>query len=149
MKNNTFLLIANASKACLYSLAKARILQDDANQSHLILLSKFEHNESRKKGRELLTDKPKGKFGNGAFGEEQNTKQQGAKHFALNLAHRLDSARKEHQDCQFIIAAPPAFLGFLREHITKSMGKKITKMIEKDYTSHDENQLIADLQRNL
>jgi protein required for attachment to host cells len=149
MKNNTFLLIANASKARLYSLARARVLQEDANKNHLTLENEFEHQESRKKGKDLITDNPKGKFGHGAFGEEKNSKLHEAEHFAINLAQNLDSARKKHQEHEFIIAAPPAFLGLLKEHITKPTGKKISKMIIKDFTSHNENQLVADLQENL
>ncbi len=145
---NTLLLVANASRARLFELSKARIFQNTKGNHLLTLQNEFEHHTSRKKGRDLLTDSPYGKFGSGAFGEDKDVKHHEAEQFAIILAHKLDDCRKKDQERDFIIAAPPAFLGLLKDHLTNLIEKKAI-YIQKDYTLHNEKELVDDLKDNL
>lgn len=147
MERHTWLLVANASKARVYSLCKAHFLQS-ANQKDLQLEEECEHGESRMKAVDLISDKL-GKFGHGAFVEATNPKEHEAERFAVELAGKLDAARKENQYQELIIAAPPAFLGLLKKHLTNDSSKKIFMTIEKDYTSHDDRALASALADHL
>jgi protein required for attachment to host cells len=148
MEKQTWLLVANASKARVYSLCKARLLQESSNGKDLTLKEACEHDESRRKGLELITDKL-GHFGHGSFVEASNPKQHEAERFAIELNEKLDSARRENQYRELIIAAPPAFLGMLKKHMTEDLSKRIFKTIEKDYTAHDEKALVTALTEHL
>ncbi len=147
MERNTWLLIANASKARVYSLCKAHFIQS-ANQKDLQLEESCEHIESRMKGEDLISDKD-GKFGHGSFVEATNPREHEAELFAIELAKKLDVARKDNQFHELIIAAPPAFLGLIKKHLTNDSMKKIFKTIEKDYTAHDDRDLASALSDHL
>jgi len=147
MEKSTWLLVANASKARLYSLCKARLLQS-ANSKDLTLEQECKHDESRKKGMDLITDKL-GSHGHGTFVEATDPKHHEAERFAIELNEKLDVARKEHQYRELIIAAPPAFLGILKKHMPHDINKLIFKTIEKDYTFHDERALVSALENYL
>lgn len=143
MKNNTWLLIANSSTARIFSLCKSRFLQTQKCQD-LNLEERCEHADSRKKGSELISDRPGG-FGNGSFSEGKPPKEQEKEIFAKNLVKKLETARNADPERDFIIAASPAFLGMLKKNLTPSMEKKVSMMIEKDYTSRQHHELASAL----
>lgn len=147
MERNTWLLVANASKARVYRFCKAHFLQS-VDQKDLELKEECEHANSRKKAVELITDNP-GKFGHGSFVEASDPKEHEAERFAIELAEKLETGRKENQYRELIIAAPPAFLGLLKKHLTNDSSKKIFKTIEKDYTAHDDKALATALADHL
>jgi len=146
MENNTWVLIANASQARIYSLCKVLFLQT-GNHKTLTLEKECEHLESRKKGKDLLADKPSRLKHNTV--QVPNPKEHEAERFAIELAGALDHARKDNQYRELIIMAPPTFLGLLKKHLTGDMHKKVSLMIEKDYTTHNEKQLVTDLESHL
>ncbi|MBX3708819.1 MAG: host attachment protein [Gammaproteobacteria bacterium] len=131
----TWLLIADASKARLFSMHKARFLRDQ-HPKNLELISCFTHEKSRMKGSELTTDKS-GEFGVGTFVEATSPKTREAEEFALELLEHLESARKSNHYRDLIIVAPPAFMGMLHKHMPHQMHKIVSQNIEKDYTLHE------------
>lgn len=141
--SKTWLLIADASKARIYSLYKARIFQEQ-HPKHLELVGEYSHIESRKKDRDLTTDKL-GEFGNGTFVEATHPKIHEAEQFALELLKYLEAGRKEGIYRDLIIVAPPAFMGMLQKHMHNEIHKLVSQRIEKDYTRHNEQELMQNL----
>lgn len=135
----TWILIADASKARLFAVHKARLFQDD-NTNNLQLISEFTHNDSRKKGSDLVSDKM-GEFGSGSFAATTSPKAHEAEQFAQELVTHLDTGRKENSFRDFILVAPPAFMGLLHKHMHQETKKLLSQSIEKDYT-HDEGRVL-------
>lgn len=136
----TWLLIADASKARLFSLHKARIFQD-GNPKNMELIGEFTHPESRKKTMDLVTDKM-GEFGSGTFAENTPPKVHEAEVFAAELLAHLNSGHQENSFRDLIIIAPPAFMGILNKHMSHQMKKINCQKIEKDYTQHTGKELL-------
>jgi protein required for attachment to host cells len=144
MSNNlTWLLVADASKARLYSIHKARVFQQQ-NPDELALVAEYVHADSRKKGVELATDKM-GEFGSGTFVENTSPKWHAAEQFAHELLGYLESARKEGSYRDLIIVAPPAFMGLLHKHMPHEIHKLVSQKIEKDYTQNNPRELMQNL----
>ena len=148
---NTWFLVANSARARIFSLCKARLIQaagQGQNSEKLTLETECEHPESRQKGKELVSDKLPIHL-HGTVGEPSQLHQTEADHFARELAKKMEEARKHNQYQQLIIAAPSHFVGLLKKHFTAEMMKKLDLVIEKDYTSHNEKQLVSDLEEQL
>lgn len=139
----TWLLIADASKAKIYTMHKARILKEN-NPKNLELIGSYTHENSRKKGSDLTTDK-KGEFGSGTFVEATSPKVHEAEQFALQLLGEIDIGRASKDFRDLIIVAPPAFMGLLHKHMSHEIKKLISQCIEKDYTQDNERQLLQNL----
>lgn len=149
MENDkTWMLIADASKARIYSCFKARIFNEPHNPNNLSLINTYEHAESRKKDSELMTDKL-GEFGSGTFVEFTSPKQHEADLFAQELIHHLKSGKTAGHFHDLIIVAPPAFLGLLQKHMPHDIQKLVIKTIEKDYTQQDPLTLLKNLLNHL
>lgn len=143
----TWLLVADASKAKLYSMHKARFLLDKQSKN-LNLIGQFCHDASRMKGIDLVTDRM-GTFGNGSFEETTLPKVHEAEQFAMELLTHLKHARAEHSYRDIIIVAPPAFMGLLHKHMPHEMDKLVVKRIEKNYTQYNGDELAANLLNHL
>ena len=139
----TWLLIADASKARIFSIHKARIFIEQ-NPNNLELVGQYTHEESRKKGCDLITDKM-GEFGSGTFVEATPPKVHEAEIFALELIKYLETGRTENNFRDIIIVAPPPFMKLLNKHMHHTMHKLISQTIEKDYTQHNERELVKNL----
>lgn len=140
----TWLLVADASKAKIYSLHKAKVFQDNPNGNLLTLVEEFQHNNSRKKNSELVSDRM-GDFGPGKLLEVTPPKTIEAEQFALKLTSRLDNGRKEDSYQDLVIVAPPNFMGLLNKHMHNQVTKLLSKTIEKDYTQQAEKELVKSL----
>jgi protein required for attachment to host cells len=144
MENNmTWLLIADASQARLYSLHKARIIQEQ-DPKNLKLIAEYTHEDSRKKVSDLVSDR-KGIFGGGAFTETTSPKVHQADVFAHELLSHIEAGRVENSFRDLIIIAPPAFMGLLHKHMPHQIHKLVSQHIEKDYTRHQGKELLQDL----
>lgn len=144
MENSrTWVLIADASKARIYSTYKARLFQQK-NPKDLKLEGNYIHNESRKKNSELESDKH-GEFGSGTFVEATEPKTYEAEQFAHQLLNQLDIGRKEGSYRDLILVAPPSFMGILNKCMSHEMHKLVSQTIEKDYTQHNERELVENL----
>lgn len=145
MENSTtWLLIADASKARIYSLIKARIFLDTTNDKNLKLIGTYYHEESRKKSAELISDKM-GEFGSGTFVEATPPKTHEAEHFAHELVNHLEAGRINKNYRDLIVVAPPAFMGLLHKFMSHELHKLVSKTIEKDYTQQNTKELLESL----
>lgn len=143
----TWLLIADASRAKLYSMHKARFLIDKKSDN-LNLINQFTHDESRMKGIDLRSD-VRGSFGYGAFEVAMTPKLHEADEFAKELVSHLNSARTNNHYRDIILVAPPAFMGLLQKHIPHELDKLVVKRIEKDYTQNTNQELAVNLMQHL
>lgn len=141
----TWILVANASAADLYTTPRAKLLD---NQSSLQLINHLEHPQSREKGLDLVADKL-GHSGHGTFVESSEPKQQQADLFARELAFLLEAGRVKKSFDDLIIIAPSRFLGLLHKHINGQLKQLISIDIDKDYTKTEPAQLVAQMQNYL
>lgn len=156
--STTWILLANSSKAQLYSTHKARLFRSNGHDNNsLSLVNEFTHEESRKKTSELMSDKFGsyrfgacfGAEGHGSFSEQTDPKEHEAEVFALELIAELEMGRTEGKYDDLIIVANPHFKGLLSRHLSGSLNKYISKTIEKDYTHYAKNELVKQLQKQI
>lgn len=144
MENHkTWLLIADASQAKIYSLRKARLFTSN-DPKELQLLSQYTHDDSRKKGIDLNTDRM-GEFGHGGFDDQTPPKLREAEHFAYELLHHIETGIKENHFRDLVIIAPPHFMGLLNKYMSHSVQKLVSQTIEKDYTRQTGKELMDSL----
>lgn len=139
----TWILVADASKARLFSTHKARLFSEK-KPNNLELIQEFTHEDSRKKGIDLKSDRM-GENAHGTFAEGTPPKKIEAERFALELSHALDSKLKENSLHDLILVAPPAFMGLLNKHLSHGLQKVVSQTIEKDYTQDSVNHLVDNL----
>lgn len=143
----TWLLVADASKARIFSFVKAKFLQTDG-LSGLTVVDESIHNESRLKNADLVSDRA-GDFNHSSFNQDTAPKHLEAAHYAellmKNLSHHYQ--QQAFRDC--ILIAPPAFMGLLKQHMPQQLQKAIIDCIEKDYTRMQDKQLAAMLMEYL
>lgn len=137
----TWLLIADASKAKIYSIHKARMFLEQTNPKNLKLIGQYSHQESRMKSAELVTDRM-GEFGSGTFVEATLPKTHEAEKFALELINHISAGRRDNHFRDLIIVAPPTFMGILHKHMPHEIQKLISQKIEKDYTQSNDRELM-------
>lgn len=144
MHNSTWILVADAGRARIFSAIKTRLFTH-THPSELTLISEHEHSESRKMDSELVSDR-QGHFGSGTFVEQTDPKRHQEDVFALELGKILQHACNENQLHDVILIAPPAFMGMLNKHLCQAVNKLVSLRIEKDYTRDNEQKLIQQLQ---
>ena len=144
MDNLTWILVADASKARIFSAIKPQLFNEKTRDHALKLMDEYTHPDSRKRDQELVTDK-QGSYGLGSYSQETDPKQHEEDTFALKLARLLHQAHQEKKFRDLIMIAPPAFMGKLNKHIHQDL-TKIAQTIEKDYTSHNIRQIALYLQ---
>lgn len=146
--DNTWILIANASTATLYNFLPE---PSPKHRSKLTVVQQFEHLDSRKKDTDLVSDREGGYTdqatgGSGNFVEEHDPHKYQGVIFARELFKRLEQGRVKQEFVSLIIAAPPEFMGHLRQCIDDHPFKKVAvKEVTKDYTKLSINDLIEAL----
>lgn len=128
--NNTWVLVANASEARLFSLVK----------SDLTLIEKYTHPESRMKGEALASDRG-GSYqsdsagtGHGSYQQPTDPKEYEMDRFAQELAGALNKGRTENQFEELVIVAAPRFHGLVNKHLNGQLSQMVAHHIDKDYT---------------
>lgn len=143
----TWLVVADASKARIYAMHRARFLIDQ-QPNNLTLISTHTHPDSRKKTSELVSDKM-GEYGSRAGSnslvEMTLPKLREAEIFAHEILDQLELGRSGNHYRDLIIVAPPAFMGLLNKGMTTTLQKLITQTIEKNYTNDNERALAQNL----
>ena len=149
--SNTWVVVADASKASIYSMHKARFLIDE-NPNNLTLVSTHTHHESRQKTSDLVSDKM-GEYGSqsgrNSLIEMTVPKLREAEIFAHELLEQLEMGRTGNHYRDLIIIAPPAFLGLLNKGMTQNLQKLIIQTIEKNYTNDSIRVLAQNLMQHL
>jgi len=129
MPDSTWVVIANASTARIYG---------KNGQSHLSLITEFDHPASRKKARDLTTDgagryRARGGLAGGIYSSRTNPKEVEADHFANQLAKFLDHHHKLNDFKKLLLVMAPPFQGLLKNHIGDQLRHTISGEIPKDY----------------
>lgn len=141
MAQNTWILVANASKARLYA--------NTGPKKGLELLKELDHPESRQKNADLVTDRSghmqSAGNGHGARQPQTEPKHNEARHFALELARELNHGRATNRYNRAILVAPPAFMGLLNGAIDGPTAQIVSDRFEKDYTKATDKELAGHL----
>src|SRR5579871_86191 len=120
---STWLLVADASKARIFSMHKALIFQQP-NPANLKLIGEYSHEKSRLKGIDLETDRM-GLYGSVTFEEPTSPKFHEAEQFAHELLGLLETGRVSNNYRDLILVAPPSFMGILNKHMPHEMHKVV------------------------
>ena len=125
----TWVLVAESSRAKLYSA--------NTRRGPLVELDTFVHPAGRMHEGDLVSDRP-GSDG-GAVGQGRHIvadRTTAKKHenisFAKEIAGNLDEARHKGSFDKLILIAPPAFLGLLRDNLSKETMDRVTDQIDKN-----------------
>ena len=145
MEHITWILVADAATARIFSAHKARLFQDHKDGKDLTLISEHQHTDSRKTDQELVSDK-NGKFGYATFQQETDPKRHAEDCFAMELAKVLNTGREANHFQDMICIAPPAFMGMINKHLPATVSRLVSLSIEKDYTRHTPKDLVQNLQ---
>jgi protein required for attachment to host cells len=152
--DTTWILISDASRA--------RLFATEGQGKPLQLVQEFEHPESRAANQDLVTDRPgrvqqsagggPGSPGGGSRSAmEPQTTPKEVEHdlFARELAGALYKGATGNAYAHLVLAAPPQFLGMLREVIDEPVRKKVSASLDKDYTRLDLRELTERVQGSL
>jgi len=155
MNGSTWILVADAARAKLYSTYKAKLFLPEASEKDLHLLECYEHPESRKLDKDLVSGNL-GRFGASESGintyEPASTpKQIEEDRFAMELIKVLHDHHNHNKFEELILIASPPFMGMLNTHIAKSNGLKSSsiKTIEKDYIELSDRELVKQIAKFL
>ena len=140
---NTWILVANASQAYLYSTK-------NLHSNELDLVQEFKHPESRDKGLKLTSDRP-GHYqtnhkARSAY-EKSHPKEDEAAVFARELVEMLKAGNNNHEYNKLLLVAPPHFYGLINKHIDFARDKLLH--IAKDYTHLTARDLILQLHQQM
>jgi len=141
----TWILVANASEAHLYTAQRAKLLNSNSTLSSV---NDFIHPESREKGINLVADRS-GHSGHGTFVESSNPRQVEVDRFAKELVVALEQGRVSNQFQDLIIAAPAKFRGLLHKYINSQLNHLVSVNINRDYTKNGTKVLAKHLQEHL
>jgi protein required for attachment to host cells len=128
--------------------ARARLFETDTPRNELAELESFVNAEGRRHERDLISDRPGRAFdsageGRHAMGTHDRTRDHDALEFAQDLAHRLEAGCQEHGVEQFVLVAPPRFLGQLRTKLGTGVERRVVREIAKDLTQHSADEVRA------
>ena len=130
--------------------SRARIFTADSDRSPLNEIETMAHPEGRMHEQNMVSDMPgkdagKGGGGDHSFQEKVEPKKEEMIEFAKRVADYLDDARKANDLNKLILVAAPAFLGELRNHLSKETSEKIIYELDKNLAQHD----VEDIRKHL
>ena len=137
----TWILVANASEATIYA--------NKGINKGLEKVAAFDHPESRKKGSDLVSDRPghmqSAGNGHGAYQPATDPKQNEHESFARELAQHIEQGRTSNQYKRLIVAAEPHFRGMLNGTFSGQVRSLISESLDKDYTKATGKELASHL----
>lgn len=133
----TWILVANASKAKIFSVNKLKFL---TGKEKLESVQEFTHPASRKKDVDIASDKL-GHYKEGSFVEPTDPKKYEAESFGREIVSTLEAARVANEFDELILVVPAQFRGMMNKHLRSPLEQVISKVIEKDYTKDGEKVL--------
>jgi protein required for attachment to host cells len=145
MNTTTWLLAANRSRARLFEVPR------DGEEP--VEIADFAHPQGRMHRRDLVTDGPGRFYGKGerdqghSAGTEDDWPAHETQKFAEQIRDYLDHARTQDRFSELWIVAAPAFLGVLREKLTKGVERDVTLDIDKDWTTDSPRDILASARR--
>lgn len=139
MQQNTWILVADASRARLFATA--------GKAQPWSLLREFAHPESAAKVSEIMADKAgrvqqRVASGNRSGMEAPTSpKETEAKRFAHELAAELARSHGRNAYTRLVLVAPPQFLGLLRAQLGAPVAKCVVSSVDKDLTQVNDREL--------
>jgi protein required for attachment to host cells len=140
MTDIAWILVADSNRARIF-------VNNYVAEKKIALIQDYSEKDVHKKNSELMITN-KGDLGAGHTVESSNPKFQQSNLFANALAKKLEHCRELHSFTKLMVVAPPAFLGLLKEHLSKEIHKVMTT-VEKDYTHDIEEKLVKHLSDHL
>lgn len=141
MKATNYILVADSGQAKIY--------KSDSSLDALELVAEYENAAGRLTRSELDSDRPgiQRNSMNGAhgLGGDKNTHQHEADVFALDLCKQLHAAHLAGEFKELMIAAPPKFLGSLRQHLGQDCQNVLIKTVNKDLVRSDKKAVLSHL----
>lgn len=127
----TWVVVADAGRARIFGL--------DRDTGSLSEREDYAHNEARLARRRLVSDR-QGQLTSStgrhhAVGTEVSPREQEDRHFAADIAGRLNDARAAGALERIMLVAPPKFLGLLREGLDDITRKRVDVELALDLTS--------------
>jgi protein required for attachment to host cells len=137
MADALWILVANSSRA--------RLFATDERAERWDLREEFQHLESRVLSKDLMEqpDNPNaGSLHKPQPENEPDARQHlEADRFARELSERLERGVNDHAFERLVIAAPPAFLGRMRKHISQRVYQRLMLDLNADYVNVPEREL--------
>lgn len=128
MSKIRYILVADSGSARLFS--------SESTGEALQLVHQQDNPAGRKTASELESDRPgsnrNGSYGYHGLGGDRDPQRHQAEEFAAVLARMLHYARQDQQFDELLIAAPPKFLGELRQHLSADCQKVLGRTLDKD-----------------
>lgn len=153
-----WILVANGSRASLYEGKRTFSAPGEFSFEPLEKLEEWSNEEARAQNQELVSDRPgrhidrnqagEGIGGRSGWEPREDAKTQEARDFARSLAEHLDGAVANGEADQLVLAAPPKFLGFLRDAASAKLRQATLCEITKDLSQvnvHDLRERLPDL----
>jgi protein required for attachment to host cells len=136
-----WIVAADSSKARIFKAMPGKPLEE---------LETLTHPESRLADRDMASDRPgltMERGGERRHGMEPSSdpKRQEAVIFARQVAGNLDKARSLQKYQELIIVAAPAFLGMLREQLSRQVEQTIIREISKNISALSASEIQAHL----
>jgi protein required for attachment to host cells len=135
-----WVIVADSSEARIYSADKINL-----SAHFLQLIQKLFHNESRKKNKDLISDRP-GHYqtkttARGAYSQHTELKEIEKEKFAKEIAHELERGRAINNYKHLILVIPSHFYGVLEKHVSKKTMDRVTHVIHKNYVSFSDAEI--------
>jgi len=136
-----YILVADSASAKLFKAHKPlKSLELVFDQNHLQGRQKRSDFDSDRAGLRISTAK-----GYHSFAGDKDSHKHEEEEFARRLGDVLKSEYQRGKFDQLIIVAPPHFLGFIRQHLSKDCMSVLVKSINKNLVKQPETELIAQL----
>jgi protein required for attachment to host cells len=138
----TWIVVAESSRAKVY--------QSENRKAPLLEVAALVHPEGRLHEGDLVSDQAGsdgGSVGQGRHVVDGRTRAREHEHisFAKEIASRLEAGRNTGAFDSLVLAAPPAFLGLLRENLSKQVMAMVSRQIDKNLVLQPVEALLAHL----
>lgn len=125
---NVWILVADSARARILSAADPRMISEVAD---------YAHPQSRQHDQDLTSDQPGRSFdsagqGRHAMEPPQSAHEAEAEAFAAELAQALEQGRTAQRFQRLVLIAPPAFLGRIRDHLSKPAAQMVAAQVDKN-----------------
>jgi len=139
MKSTTWVVVADSSRARLFSAASA--------SGVLVEVEDLIHSASRLHETDLNSDRPGRSFD--SAGEGRHAMESPQNQEAILFAREISAHLKEHHDkgefSKLALIAAPEFLGHLRATIDQNLMKMVALEVDKNLVQHD----LAEIRKSL
>jgi protein required for attachment to host cells len=128
MKENAWVVVANAEKAKIYRVVRIGEMQE---------IIQFEHPERLLKGVDIFSDREGRAFNRvgvsrHAYQPQTTENDKADNNFARDISEYLDLSFDLNKFSNLYVVAAPHFLGVLKKHLSPAVQKKVDKFFSKD-----------------